>query len=60
VSVRAPWPRRAGGDLEAQMQAHAQEWIAQMPGSMSSRVVREPATFDRANYTKVLGTYPAP
>ena len=42
------------------MQAHAQEWIVQMQGSMSSRVVREPAAFERANYMEVLGTYPAP
>jgi hypothetical protein len=42
------------------MQAHEQESIAQMQGSMSSRVVREPAAFGHANYLKVLGTYPAP
>jgi hypothetical protein len=59
VPGRAPWPRRAGGDLEAQMQAHAREWIAQMQGSMSSRVVRA-GRLERANYMKVLGMYPAP
>jgi dihydroorotate dehydrogenase (fumarate) len=41
------------------MQAHEQESIAQMQGSMSSHVGREPAAFERANYMKVLGTDPA-
>jgi dihydroorotate dehydrogenase (fumarate) len=50
---------RVRADLVAWMQAHEYESIGQMQGSMSYRAVRAPAAFERANYMKVLGTYPA-
>ena len=44
--------------LAAWMEAHEYESITQMQGSMSYRSVREPASFERANYLKVLSSYP--
>jgi dihydroorotate dehydrogenase (fumarate) len=35
---------------------HEYESIAQMRGSMSQHAVAEPATFERANYMKVLNS----
>jgi dihydroorotate dehydrogenase (fumarate) len=42
------------------MEAHEYDSIAQMQGSMSYRSVLEPAAFERANYMKVLSSYPLP
>jgi dihydroorotate dehydrogenase (fumarate) len=47
---------RAG--LVAWMEAREYASIAQMQGSMSYRSVLEPAAFERANYMKVLASYP--
>ena len=44
--------------LATWMEAHEYESIGQMQGSMSYRSVREPAAFERANYLKVLSSYP--
>ena len=40
------------------MEAREYASITQMQGSMSYRAVREPAAFERANYMKVLASYP--
>jgi dihydroorotate dehydrogenase (fumarate) len=42
------------------MEDHEYASIRQMQGSMSYRSVAEPAAFERANYMKVLGSYPRP
>ena len=47
-------------DLLQWMEDHEYESIRQMQGSMSYRSVAEPAAFERANYMKVLGSYPRP
>lgn len=47
---------RAG--LVAWMEAREYASITEMQGSMSYRSVREPAAFERANYMKVLASYP--
>ena len=44
-------------DLEAWMKEREYESIQQMQGSMSQKAVKEPATFERANYMKVLGSF---
>ena len=44
-------------DLEAWMKEREYESIRQMQGSMSQQSVKEPATFERANYMKVLGSF---
>jgi dihydroorotate dehydrogenase (fumarate) len=44
-------------DLEAWMKEREYESIRQMQGSMSQQSVSEPATFERANYMKVLGSF---
>lgn len=44
-------------DLEAWMKEREYESIQQMQGSMSQKSVKEPATFERANYMKVLGSF---
>lgn len=45
------------GDLEDWMVEHEYVSIEQMQGSMSQQAVAEPATFERANYMKVLSSY---
>lgn len=45
-------------DLVAWMEEHEYESIRQMQGSMSYRAVAEPAAFERANYMRVLRSYP--
>ena len=45
-------------DLVEWMEAHEYGSIKEMQGSMSYRSVAEPAAFERANYIKVLGSYP--
>jgi len=44
-------------DLEAWMKEREYASIQQMQGSMSQKSVKEPATFERANYMKVLGSF---
>src|SRR5262249_4613602 len=39
------------------MEAHEYESIRQMQGSMSYRSVRDPSSFERANYMRVLSSY---
>ena len=43
--------------LQAWMEEHEYESVAQMKGSMSQKSVAEPAAFERANYLKVLQSY---
>lgn len=45
-------------EAEAWMKFHEYESIRQMQGSMSQDNVDEPAAFERANYIRVLGSYP--
>ncbi len=42
---------------KAWMDEHEYESIKQMQGSMSQRAVGDPATFERANYMRVLSSY---
>jgi dihydroorotate dehydrogenase (fumarate) len=42
------------------MVEHEYESVSQLRGCMSQRAVAEPAAFERANYLKVLGSYPTP
>ena len=42
------------------MEEHEYESIEQMQGSMSQKAVADPATFERANYMKVLSSYRLP
>jgi dihydroorotate dehydrogenase (fumarate) len=42
------------------MEEHEYESIQQMQGSMSQKAVGDPATFERANYMKVLSSYRLP
>lgn len=44
-------------ELQTWMEAHEYVSIAQMKGSMSQQAVAEPASFERANYMKVLSSY---
>ncbi len=44
-------------DLQAWMEEHEYESVTSMKGSMSQRAVAEPATFERANYMKVLNAF---
>ncbi len=44
-------------ELEAWMDAHEYESIAQMRGSMSYQSVAQPAAYERANYMKTLQSY---
>jgi len=44
-------------DLEVWMKEREYVSIKQMQGSMSQKSVKEPATFERANYMKVLGSF---
>jgi dihydroorotate dehydrogenase (fumarate) len=39
------------------MEDHEYESISQMRGSMSQQAVGDPATFERANYMRVLSSY---
>jgi dihydroorotate dehydrogenase (fumarate) len=43
--------------VNAWMEEHEYESVAQMKGSMSHKSVPEPAAFERANYMKVLNSY---
>ena len=44
-------------NLQIWMEEHEYESIRQMQGSMSQRSVANPATFERANYMKVLNSF---
>jgi dihydroorotate dehydrogenase (fumarate) len=44
-------------DLRQWMQEHEYESVSQMRGAMSSRHVKDPAAFERANYMKALKSY---
>jgi len=44
-------------EVESWLAEHEYESVAQMKGSMSQKAVAEPATFERANYMKVLSSY---
>jgi dihydroorotate dehydrogenase (fumarate) len=44
-------------DLREWMQEHEYESVSQMRGAMSSRHVKDPAAFERANYMKALKSY---
>jgi dihydroorotate dehydrogenase (fumarate) len=39
------------------MEEHEYDSITQMQGSMSQQAVGDPATFERANYMRVLSSY---
>jgi dihydroorotate dehydrogenase (fumarate) len=43
--------------LEAWMEEHEYESVAQMQGSMSQKSVAQPGAFERANYMKVLNSF---
>ncbi len=45
-------------ELLTWMEEHEYESIHQMQGSMSQRSVADPSAFQRANYVKVLSSYP--
>lgn len=45
-------------ELQAWMEEHEYASVKQMIGSMSQKNVAEPAAFERANYMKVLDSYP--
>jgi dihydroorotate dehydrogenase (fumarate) len=45
------------GGMEAWMTEHEYQSVTQMRGSMSQGSVAEPASFERANYMKVLNSY---
>ncbi|RMG49876.1 MAG: dihydroorotate dehydrogenase-like protein [Acidobacteria bacterium] len=49
---------RVRADILQWMEEHEYESIRQMQGSMSQRSVADPAAFERANYMKVLSSYP--
>lgn len=44
-------------DVQSWMEENEYESITQMKGSMSQRAVGDPATFERANYMRVLSSY---
>jgi len=44
-------------EMEAWMDEHEYESVAQMIGSMSQKNCAEPAAFERANYMKILDSY---
>jgi dihydroorotate dehydrogenase (fumarate) len=44
-------------DLKEWMEENEYESVLQMQGSMSRRSVKNPATYERANYMKVLSSY---
>lgn len=46
--------------IELWMDEHEYDSIEQMQGSMSQKAVADPATFERANYMKVLSSYRLP
>ena len=46
------------GEMEHWMEEHEYNSVQQMIGSMSQLHVAEPAAFERANYTKMLNSYP--
>lgn len=53
-------PERAAGILEEMqlwLEEHEYESVQQMIGSMSQKSVADPASFERANYMKVLSSY---
>lgn len=45
------------GEIKKWMEEHEYESIEQMKGSMSHKAVENPATFERANYMKILQTF---
>jgi dihydroorotate dehydrogenase (fumarate) len=49
--------RQVLNDLRAWMDEHGVESVRQIKGSMSSRNVRDPSQFERANYMKALKSY---
>jgi dihydroorotate dehydrogenase (fumarate) len=44
-------------DLQNWMEEHEYDSVTQMKGSMSQQAVADPASFERANYMKVLSSY---
>jgi len=46
--------------IELWMEEREYDSIEQMQGSMSQKAVADPATFERANYMKVLSSYRLP
>ena len=44
-------------EMDAWMEEHEYTSVEQMKGSMSQQAVAEPASFERANYMKVLSSY---
>jgi len=44
-------------ELEAWLESHEYVSVGQMKGSMSQQAVADPASFERANYVKVLSSY---
>jgi dihydroorotate dehydrogenase (fumarate) len=44
-------------DVQAWMQEHEYESVAQMKGSMSQKACADPGAFERANYMKALSSY---
>ncbi len=44
-------------ELEQWMTGHEYQSLTQMKGSLSHKSIKEPATFERANYMKVLGSF---
>ena len=44
-------------DMQAWMDEHEYESLRQMKGSMSQQAVADPASYERANYMKVLSSY---
>jgi dihydroorotate dehydrogenase (fumarate) len=44
-------------DLQKWMEEHEYDSVTQMKGSMSQQAVADPASFERANYMKVLSSY---
>ena len=47
-------------DLVRWMSEHEYESVEQLRGSMSQRAVPDPEAFERANYLRMLTSYPAP
>lgn len=50
--------RRANDGLSAWMEGHGYASIGEILGALSQRSIPDPAAFERANYAKVLSSYP--
>lgn len=56
--TNGPWRARSIlNDVETWLEEHEYVAISQMQGSMSQKAVEDPASFERANYMKVLSSY---